>query len=197
MKFIVLTKSAKRMHNDEYGYCVAGLDEQGGWVRLVSDEDGDSLPVLDCGYFECLDVIDIEATPCPIKYQPENMKLEQINGIVGRYTIERLVERFGVSAEKYCFVNNKSVLSENERRLAKTSLMLVKVSQFKVYKNDKDKYKAQFIYNDVTYTNFSITDNRSKRLKEYEEAYIVVSLPSVTNGYFGYFKFIAAIYPSC
>ena len=194
MKFIVLTKSAKKMNNGNFGNCIAGFNEQGEWVRLVSDMDGDSLSDSACKTFDCLDIINIDATPCPIKYQPENMKLEQLIGKIGKCTIEDVVVEYGVDSDSFCFVNDNYVLSEKERQSVNNSLLLIKVQNLKIYTDGK-RIKVQFTYNKRKYTNISITDNRHKKPAEYDEAYVVVSLPSETGGYAGYYKFVAAVYP--
>ena len=194
MKFVVLTKSAKKMNNGNFGNCVAGFNEQGEWVRLVSDMDGDSLSDSACRTFDCLDVINIDATACPIKYQQENMKLERLLGKIGKYTIEDVVDEYGTDSDSFCFVNNNYVLSEIERQSVDHSLLLIKAQNLKIYPDDK-RIKARFTYKKRQYANISITDNRHKNPAEYDEAYIVVSLPSETGGYVGYYKFIAAVYP--
>ena len=71
--------------------------------------------------------------------------------------------------------------------------MLVKVQDLEIYKDEK--VKARFTYNGLQYRNISITDNRHKKPVEYDEAYIVISLPADTDGFAGYYKFIAAVYP--
>ena len=196
MKIIVLTKSAKKMNDGiTYGNCVAGINEQGQWVRLVSDFRGDSLSDETCRVFSCLDVIDVDATPCPIRHHPENAKLERINKRVDRYSIDDVIKKYGLDSEQFCFVNDKHILSEKERMLVKNSLMLIKVQKLEVYKNERNSSKAKFTYNRVQYNNISVTDNHNKKPIEIEEAYLVVSLPAETDGYSGYYKFIAAIYP--
>jgi len=196
MKLVILTKSAKRMNDGiTYGNCVAGINERGDWVRLVSDADGDSLSDRICKPFDCLDVIDVEASPCPIKNQPENAILEQFNKKIGRYTINDVVEMYGVDCGRFCFVNSYASLSERERRLVENSLILIKVQKLSIYFDDRHIIKAQFTYNKTPYSNISITDNRHKKPTEFSEAYIVMSLPSDTGKYSGYYKFIAAVYP--
>lgn len=196
MIFTVLTKSAKKMNDHvTYGNCVAGFNEQGDWLRLVSDVDGDSLPDSTCRAFSCLDVIDVDVTPCPITNHPENVKLERFNKKVGRCSIDNVIEDYGLDNEQFCFINNHYILNEQERRRVDSSLMIIKVKDLRVYKNNQNSSKAQFIYNDIQYDNISVTDNRNKKPMELGEAYLVVSLPAETDGFSGYYKFIAAIYP--
>ena len=183
------------MKNNNYGNCVAGIGEQGEWVRLVSAADGDSLPDATCKAFGCLDIIDVDVTPCPIKNHPENVKLEQYNGKIGRCTIEDVVERYGVDREQFCFINSNPALSESERQSIEKSLMRIRVQDLEVYKDDINSSKAQFIYNGTHYDSISVTDNFHKKPKKYGDAYIVASLPAETGGFSGYYKFIAAIYP--
>ena len=195
MKIVVLTKSPKRMNDNSYGNCVAGLNEQGEWVRLVSDVDGQSLSDKACSSFGCLDVIDVEAVPCPIKNQPENYKLEKLIRKVSRHIITDVIEEYGVGDEQFVFVNSSSTLTESERRQADASLMIIKVNNLIISLDNRNKSKAQFTYNNTNYQNISVTDNRFKKPIAFDEAFIVVSLPSETDGFVNYYKFIAAVYP--
>ena len=194
IKMVVLTKSAKGMRNGSFGNCVAGFDEQGKWVRLVWDESGDSLPDTACSGFNCLDVIDVDITTCPLPYHPENVRLMRFNGRVDRLTIDRVVQWVDIYTGPYCFVNTYNALDEFQRGRVKESLMLIRVDQLRIYKDERGKAKAEFIYNRHWYRDISITDNRNKKEASYDEAYVVMSLPAepYSNGY--YYKFIAAVY---
>ena len=196
MKLVVLTKSAKRMNDGKrYGNCVAGINERGEWVRLVSDFDGDSLSDNTCRPFDCLDIIDVEVTPCPLEHHPENVKLEHFNERLRKWTIGDVVKKFGLDNERFCFVNKYNSLNDIERHQTEKSLILIKVEELKIYLDDRKSYKAQFYYNGFQYEDISVTDNRYRKPMIFDEAYLVVSLPSDTGGYKRYYKFIAAIYP--
>ena len=195
MKVIILTKSYKRTKNNEYGRCVAGLTENGNWIRLVSDASGGSLSDKDCKTFKCLDIIDVETVAYPLEYQPENEGLVRLNGKTGRLSIEEVIERYGMDDDTHCFVNNHNLLYENEMKQTKGSLMLVAVQNLRIYKDDRNKYKAEFIYNGIKYENISMTAPDFYKEAAYKNAYIVVSLPPDTGEYIGYYKFVAAIYP--
>ncbi|MCL1820947.1 MAG: hypothetical protein FWG36_09885 [Oscillospiraceae bacterium] len=195
MKIVILAKSNKRRNNGNYGKCVAGLNADGDWIRLVSNESGDSLADKDCRHFECLDVIDVDATEAPLEYQPENMILEHLNRKIGQLPIERIIEKFGTSDDKYCFINSNHLLSEREMKRTDNSLKLFDVKNLHIYKNDNNSYKADFEYKGIHYNNFSMTAPCHFKEYTYDNAYIVVSIPPRDGGYSGYYKFVAAIYP--
>jgi len=195
MKIVVLTKSAKRMFSGNFGNCVAGLTEDGEWIRLVSDTNGDSLSDMACKSFNCLDIIDVDVTPCPIGFHPENAKLEKLNARVGKSTIAEVVGKYGVDTAPFCFVNTSNKLNEHERQETAKSLMLICVKNLEVFLENDKSYKAKFEYNEMQYDGISVTDNRFKKPMKCSEAYIVASLPSETGGFASYYKFIAAIYP--
>ena len=183
------------MQNGNYGVCVAGFTAYGKWVRLVSDESGDSLPDSECKSFECLDIIEVDTTEVPLKYQPENVKLERLNRKIGRLSIEKVIDSFGVSDDAHCFVNNRHLLYENEMKHTSGSLMLVEAKNLRVYKDDKNSYKAAFEYKGTLYEGISMTAPHYYKEASYSNAYIVVSLPPDTGVYRGFYKFVAAIYP--
>ena len=196
MKVIILTKSNKRMSNNAYGKCVAGLTENGNWIRLVLDASGDSLPDKDCEAFECLDIIDVETEGYPLEYQPENERLMRFNGKAGRMSIEEVIDKYGVDDDTHCFVNNRNLLYENEMKQTSGSLLLLEVQNLRVYKDDRNRHKATFEYNGIIYEDISMTaPEHYSRLFTYDNAFIVVSLPPNTGEYRGYYKFVAAIYP--
>lgn len=196
MRLVVLTKSAKRRNDGaNYGNCVAGINADGEWVRLVSDFNGDSLSDYECRQFNCLDIIDVEVTPCPIEHHPENVKLERFVENVRKYSIHDVVRKFGLDDDRFCFVNTFNSLDERERQQAGKSLVLIMVQNLIIYQDDRGKIKAKFIYNGQQYKDISVTDNQYRKPLEFEDAYIVVSLPNETKGYARYYKFIAAIYP--
>jgi hypothetical protein len=198
MKIVILAKSNKRMFNNSYGKCVAGMSADGKWIRLVSDENGDSLPDNDCRHFECLDVIDVDVTEVPLEYQPENMMVERFNGKTGRLSIEQIIDKFGADDDTYCFVNNRPFLYEREMQNVKGSLMLVEVQNLHILgvpKNDRKSYKASFDYNEIHYEDISVTVPQYLKDCSYPNAYIVISIPPDDGGYAGFYKFIAAVYP--
>jgi hypothetical protein len=194
MKMVVLAKSDKQMKNGSHGFCVAGINEKGDWIRLVSDISGDSLSIQDCKAFNCLDVLDLEAIACPIDYQPENVRLMRLKR-TGSLTINQVIARFGITNSNYLFVNDDYKLTENQMKNTDCSLMIAKVDDFEVYKNENNKIKAKFIYRGRLYTNVSVTDPKGYSEKRHGTVYIVVSIPANSYETYGYFKFVAAIYP--
>lgn len=73
----------------------------------------------------------------------------------------------------------------------KHSLKIIKASNIQL-----DGKKASFQYRGKTFKYVSVTDPQYKGIEKIiEEAYLVISIPTDDFDGYGYFKFIAAIYP--
>lgn len=75
LEFVCLANSRK--HG---GRCVAGITRAGTWARPVSSEPDGRLSSRDCTFGDgsepaLLDLIRLEATPCPKPHQPENWRI--------------------------------------------------------------------------------------------------------------------------
>lgn len=193
IKVAILAVSNKRRHDrSHYRYCVAGITENGEWIRLVADEDGDSLPddiALRRSY-----VIDADVKYAPLKYQPENAILvnyKRINDEFNNY-----VKLLRPQAERYIFGNTLNRLNESEMKWANGSLRLVKVQNLEIYKKENGGYKVKFVNKGVFYDNIAMTDPDYYKAKMIGDANIVISLPNDDGGFNGYYKFVAAIYPN-
>lgn len=194
---VILTKSVK-LHK----YCVAGIEIQTGkWIRLVSyDEESDgALSGEDIkfsnGYQCCpLDVVRVELERAvPKGCQSENYLVSPFKRWVkiGKMSIDEVVSKYHTTKEKWIFGNNASYLSAEYFNY---SLVLAEVEDLKVYKNECDKWKADFRYNLQPYTGISMTDPKYFDDFSAESAYIVVSMPHKDyNGH--YYKFVAKIFP--
>jgi len=191
MKFIALTKSDK--HG---GYCVAGLDENGNKIRLVSTEKGGALDD-ECFSYAVPTMLEVEAEPVPLKNQPENYLLKSIARELP-LDFEKLKPKIFTDNKKYgkLFVNTKEYLTEWSIYKTKWSLAFIEVSDLSLSRNSNGHYKAKFTYNGDKYKNVSVTDPKYESAGDIGKAYLVVSLPN--NPYFWdkrFYKFIAAIYP--
>ena len=77
--------------------------------------------------------------------------------------------------------------------------MFIEVENLGIYRNDEDKFKADFKYEDEIYKGFSITDPEYKnRERTFTKAMILITLPEAPYKRYGhelYYKFVAAVYP--
>lgn len=168
-KVILLTKSLKNG-----GYCVAGIDYYTGqWIRLVSGNQETKGALEKCGVpYKPLDIVIVDnITPMPIQYQPENYLIEEPYGIegfyawkkIGEYDINKLVERYANNTNRYILYNNNVHFCKEEVAGVEHSLEFVEITQVVIYTifnevTQKNKTKANFIYNGTSYNGMSVTD---------------------------------------
>jgi hypothetical protein len=204
---IVLAKSIK--HNN---YCIAGKDiTSSEWVRIVSDEEGSAISneQSKCTNNEweakgnrpysskVLQKIAIEFTKhAPLSYQPENYVISDSlwhhEYGIGEQEIKNYLDNpdFLWNLEERVEYS----LIENNTISIKQSLYLVKVDDLQLYKNEDDKRRASFLYNNqnydlpVTDPNFDNIINTSPNL----QGILCVSLGENFNGYC--YKIVATIF---
>ncbi|MDR1840826.1 MAG: hypothetical protein LBQ86_02770 [Holophagales bacterium] len=204
MKVAILAKSTKVRHDKvTYGYCVAGVNELGEWIRLVADHEGDSLIQADVDKtnLNVGKIFEVNVIRAPLKHQSENVVLvdfdfrltnEDPNQYVGKL---KQLNEVGIFGNLSYFLTNNDILNPNG------TLRIIEVFNLVIYWDKNDKRKARFDYNGVKYEQMSMTDpkyyTRKGSLEETSigSAYIVVSFPEKpwTDG--KYYKFVAAIYP--
>ncbi len=192
MRIAIITRSNKRRNDGGYGCCVAGVTEDGGWVRLVADENGDSLPDNNSTP-KVNTVIDADIWPAPLAFQPENAVLgswRRINGNIVDY-----LNLLGLSEEEYIFGNKSNRLNEMEMRRIDGSLRLIEVTDLEVYKGGNNSWKVRFHYKGNSYDDIAMTDPKRYRVGIIGDAFIIISLPNDDGGYSGYYKFVATIVP--
>ncbi|MCL2351739.1 MAG: hypothetical protein FWC55_04315 [Firmicutes bacterium] len=189
LKIAVLAVSNKRRHNDDYGRCVAGVTENGEWIRLVADKDGDSLPV-NTG-LRPMSLIEANVEYAPLVHQPENAVLIDYRFAGG--DIKNYLAALKPCLERYVFGNPSNRLNENEMREVRGSLRLILVRNLEIYSSGR--WKVRFTYNECDYADIAMTDPKHYRNERFDSAYILVSLPNAERCYGGYYKFAAAIYP--
>ncbi|MDR3209451.1 MAG: DUF488 domain-containing protein, partial [Oscillospiraceae bacterium] len=80
------------------------------------------------------------------------------------------------------------------RRLAAEMICAANSDIEIIHKSAREKWKVSFSHNGDSY-DISMTDPMHYKLEIFENASIVVSLPSDDGGYSVYYKFAAAIYP--
>ena len=192
-KVAILTKSNKRRFDGNYGFCVAGINETGEWIRLVDDKEGDSLPTdvkIEVGQ-----VILAGGEWTPLAYQTENFVLDKFYVI--HEDFDQYVGRLQQVDEEGIFGNTDNQLTISEMRRTTGTLRLIEVNDLEIYwEGANPKCKVRFKYSGTHYEGMAMTDPNSytrkgSAPKQIGNAHIVVSLPAQP----AYNKFVAAIFP--
>jgi len=187
----VIAKSNK--HN---GYCVAAINESGKIIRLVRDKEGHALFKESCGGFNKLDKIAAYIKPAPLKNQQENFIMEEYLGTVG--TVKSGDFSGLLSNSAFIFGNAEPWLNKTEMKKQTPTFLLADVEDLQIYRNNEDKYKADFLYKNHEYKGFSITDPKFLHgTRRIEKARLLFSLPDAPYSRYGlelFYKFICAVY---
>ena len=188
----LICKSNKALHSGDYGRCVAGITDAGEWIRLVSSENGDSIPEADAELIPLEGVIEAEVVRAPLAHQIENAVL--LKYTVTRESSEQFVRNLLQVNEKGVFGNTKSQLSALEAKRVDGTLRLIDVENLTTYRLAEGSCKARFVYQGCQYIDMAMTDPNSYARpgseRAFGNAHIIVSLPEDQP----YIKFIAAIY---
>jgi len=187
----VIAKSNK--HN---GYCVAAINKKGRIIRLVRDKEGHALFKESCGGFNKLDKITASIRPAPLKNQQENFIMEEVLGTAG--TVKSSDFNGLLSNSAFIFGNAEPWLNKNEMKKQTPTFLLADVEDLQIYRNNEDKYKADFLYKNNEYKGFSITDPKFLHgTRRIEKARLLFSLPDAPYSRYGlelFYKFICAVY---
>lgn len=215
MEAVILTKSdMKKPTTGKSGSCVtAYLPRENRFVRFVSDAQGSPIPYRFSDRFSLLDIVSVQVLrPCPVSPQTENLLVAPRSFYVkGAYEpgIEDIYRRIPPpSFPRLMDTESHTLPSVDGYR---HSLELIRVEKLRIAQNRFGREKAKFYFHPFDCDSFSVTDSRfymrtvnAKRQKpvtelEIGEAYVAMSIPSepfIKNGKsYGYYKFIAAIYP--
>ncbi len=192
MKLLVLAKSDKNN-----GYCVVGVNRFGKFIRLVKNSEGHALAKERCN-FNKMDFLTIDAMPAQLVHQKENYVLgEIINHTKSNMRTEDL-DKY-IQNPEFIFLNTNPWLTEEEINSQNTSFLFIEVTDLFLYENEEGKHKCDFIYNNISYKGFSITDPKFKlRKRKISSSFIAVSLPEFPYKKYGndlYYKFVCAVYP--
>lgn len=199
---IVMTKSSKFR-----GYCVAGIDVFGNWVRLVSADtavDGaiplEYMQTDDGKEIQVLDMIEVHVVKkVPKEYQRENVLIDlsirpkliksgiSLDDVLIMHPLENHSEIF---ASKFSYATSIYL----DLKQVKYSLIIINVKKLELY-SINHKRKADFIYKGYKYNEISVTDpcyyNKEDRVI-INNAIIVVSIGNQFHN--KYYKFIAHIF---
>ena len=199
MRVAILTASTmkKSINERQYsGKCITGLDlDNNRIVRFVQNQLGAPVENPFCNYFQPLGVYDVRfKESCPLSCQTENVIVDYCQPYYeGEHAggIDDLYRRF--QAINY---GDRSFMLDGSYKLTdisayKHSLEIIKAANIQL-----DGKKASFYYRGKSFKYVSVTDPDYKGIEQtLEEAYLVISIPTDDYDGYGYFKFIAAIYP--
>ena len=200
MKVVILTASPMKKVIDGRtfsGKCVTAFDiESNKIVRLVGNEQGAPMENPFCNNYNPLDMYEITIRKrCPLLCQTENV-LPDFNTAkyLGKYTgsiheIRNLYLSNNCLRPSYMF-DGSNLLTDISKY--NHSIEIIMVDNLMI-----DGRKCSFEYNNIRFTNFSVTDDKYRNEQTPQnigKAFIVVSIPtSDYNGY--YYKFVASVFP--
>lgn len=171
------------------GRCPGGidLDNPKEWIRIVKD-DGHSGAVQgkDIDFAEPLDIIEFDGTHKPQGKQKENWIINNNSCKVIRSCSKNCLKAVYKAYGYHGFWNNyKAYLTEDEfENVTQPSESIMKVTNVEIYKNEYGKAKIDFDWSGSRYrikwismTDQTFYDQIDDGPVEYDEAYIVISIP--------------------
>ena len=206
IKAIILTKSAMEKHGKK-GACVTAYDPvKKRFVRFVSDIQGSPIFYAFSNRFSLLDWVRVNVIrPCPLGPQTENLLVDVRSfSRIGPYE-PGITEIFNAAPPPHFprFMDDYSYKLDSADGYDH-SLELIRVTDLCI-ENEKGRGRASFSFVAGKRQFFRVTDPkfniRKTNLNHWEigSAYLVISIPTedyIKDGQaYGYFKFIAAIYP--
>lgn len=181
------------------GRCVAGYDHnENRIVRLVIDRNGKELPINLTTGINTLDTVEVEVIcRCPLEHQSENVLIDAVYGL-NKVRQANTIEdyRFLKYRDNYVFGNNRAKV--NDTKDLDHSFELIEFSNMSIY-DEGGKFKADFYVGDTLHRWYRVTDIIHERENEMiPKGYAVITIPP-TDTYaieHGFYKYIAAIYPT-
>lgn len=206
-KVLLLAVSCK-----EGGLCPGGidLDDPSKWIRIVRD-DGQAGAVQgrDIDFAKPLDIIEFDGRPMPQGKQQENWVIDNNScrktGSRNQDALDNVYQQY---AYKGFWGNYKAFLNEQEfASVNAPSESIMKVTNVRIYRNDKEKAKIDFDWSGAKFSIkwISMTDQDFyDRIKQgdvtFNDAYIVTSIPKECDwtlpetGEKRAYKFVSKIY---
>lgn len=195
------------------GLCPGGLDldDPRKWIRIVKD-DGQAGAVQgrDIDFAKPLDIIEFDGRSIPQGKQQENWVIDNNScKKIESKTQEVLDSAYQQYAYKSFWGNYKTYLNEQEFAVVSVpSESIMKVSNVRIYKNERDKAKIDFDWYGARYriTGVSMTDQDFyDRIRKgditFDNAYILTSIPKEINDWIHpetgekrAYKFVSKIY---
>lgn len=123
MKMCVLTKSSK---GD--GICLSGYDlNNGKWIRIVSNDEGDAISRELMSEVHILDVIEFEVVRyVPIRWSRENVIVKNIK-VIGKKTEYEIFCQYGIDNDDLLFDDGKYYVKEKNLPYLTKTLMMINV----------------------------------------------------------------------
>lgn len=203
MRIAILTASTmkKTINGATYsGKCITGLDlDSNRIVRFVQNRLGAPVENPFCDYYQPLGVYEVKFIEnCPLACQTENAIVDYYRTYYeGEYEggIDDLYKRY--QSIRY---GDHSFMLDGAYKLTdvssyKHSLEIIRASNIHIQIDGK-KAIGSFNYKGKGFKFVRVTDPAYKGIEQnIDEAYLVISIPADDYDGYGYFKFIAAIYP--
>lgn len=196
----------------EGGLCPGGLDldDPSKWIRIVRD-DGQAGAVQgrEIDFAKPLDIIEFDGRPMPQGKQQENWVIDNNScRKTGNRTQDVLDWAYQEYAYKGFWGNYKAFLNEQEfDAVSVPSESIMKVSNVRIYRNDRDKAKIDFNWSGARFRiiGLSMTDQDFyDRIRDgeviFDNAYIVTSIPKYCDWTFPEtgekraYKFVSRVY---
>ncbi len=199
MKSVILTASTmkKTIKGVEFsGKCVTALNLSNNKVlRLVRNKDGAPMENPYCDLYKPLEVHDLSIIEdCPLNCQTENVLADYKSfNYVGKYSggISEVFKRFNriKRSDPSFMLDGTSFLSDIS--LYNHSLELIKVSELSITGK-----RCSFKHKDIGFNNLMVKDpDYSNLTEEIGDAFLAISIPADNYKGFGYFKFVASVFP--
>ncbi len=200
MRICVLTMSSK---GD--GICLSGYDiENGNWIRLVSNEEGDALPRNLMDTIKILDVIECDVVKyVPIRWCRENVIAKNIK-VVGRKTEYEIFCEYGIDNDDLLFDDGKYYVDEKNLLELKKTLMIINVkdasietkldSQEECIQYMNFKYHGRDYHLKITDLTFPFTSHDDLTGKKLENIIVVCSVQGKLKPNSHCYKFACQIF---
>lgn len=201
--------------NKEKGRCIAGIEIQDGkpvlvdgkpkWIRPVCNTLHGEIPSHLVWFVRLLDIVEINVTAqAPQGFQSENIRFDTDSlQVIGTYPASSL-PALCFSLNDLIFGNDDRAVSDDEIISPAHSLMLIKITAFKISRNTysgnrNSQVRMRFTYREVEY-DFPVTDpvfvDRYRLEKDIlankNSIYITISLGILFEGL--HYKLVAAIF---
>lgn len=196
----------------EGGLCPGGLDldNPSKWIRIVKDDGrAGAVQGREIDFAKPLDIIEFDGRPMPQGKQQENWVIDNNScRKIGSRTKEVLEWAYQEYAYKGFWGNYRSFLNEQEfDAVSVPSESIMKVSNVRIYKNDRQKAKidfnwsgAKFRINGLSMTDQDFYDRIRDDEVSFDNAYIVTSIPKYCDWTFPEtgekraYKFVSRVY---
>ena len=195
------------------GLCPGGLDldDPSKWIRIVRDDGhAGAIQGHEIDFAKALDIIEFDGRPMPQGKQQENWVIDNNScRKIGSRDNEILNWAYGQYSYKGFWGNYNTFLNEQEFAAVNAPTeSFMKVSNVRVYKNERDKAKIDFDWSGakfrikwVSLTDQDFYDRIRQGEVTYNNAYILTSIPKEIDDWVNpitgekqAYKFVSKIY---